>query len=305
MSTPRISLVKVVGTALGLLVVYFAVSSLADDWSQIAEQGIALDLQPAWLLASAACTLIGFLVLVDAWRRIAQVEEHTSMQYGTAARIWFMSNLGKYLPGKVWAIAGAGVMASREGHSAAKSVVAALVMQLVAAITGGAVGLVLAGELLENLAPETRTLSLVVGIVAFLAVALLASGSFVDFLKRLGGERLERLVPLPPVVLFIAVVATVSAWLLYGFSFKAATAGVLGAGVAPSFAVCTAAFAAAYLIGLVTPIPGGAGVREGALVLLLAGTMPPGTALVASLGSRVVFTLCELAGAAAVAIIRP
>jgi len=72
----------------------------------------------------------------------------------------------------------------------------------------------------------------------------------------------------------------------------------LSAGAPPVTVV--GAFALAWVVGLVVVVaPAGVGAREGALVLLLAGTMGTGDALVLALLSRAVLVVVDLISAAA------
>ena len=64
----------------------------------------------------------------------------------TATRIWFLASLGKYIPGKVWAVAGAAVLAQRAGVDPSVAVAGALVLQVLALASGAAVVAVTAGE---------------------------------------------------------------------------------------------------------------------------------------------------------------
>jgi len=51
-------------------------------------------------------------------------------------RIWFVSNLGKYVPGKIWAIAAMGTLAQEQGISPAAAMGSSVVVQLVNLVTG-------------------------------------------------------------------------------------------------------------------------------------------------------------------------
>ena len=58
--------------------------------------------------------------------------------FRTAVRIWFLASLGKYVPGKVWAVAGAAVLAQRAGVDPSVAVAGALVLQALAIASGAA-----------------------------------------------------------------------------------------------------------------------------------------------------------------------
>lgn len=83
-------------------------------------------------------------------------------------------------------------------------------------------------------------------------------------------------------------------WVLLGLAFALFVAAFEPTTAAnPRFVAGTVA--AAYLVGyLFIIVPAGIGVREGAMVLLLAQVMPPAGAIVVGALSRVWFTAAEL-----------
>jgi glycosyltransferase 2 family protein len=83
-------------------------------------------------------------------------------------------------------------------------------------------------------------------------------------------------------------------WLAYGVHLWV-LAGQLGAGGPLLLARATGAFAAAWCVGfLLLVAPAGAGVREAALVLLLAGALTRPQATVVAVVSRLLFVLGDL-----------
>src|SRR2546427_5690105 len=53
------------------------------------------------------------------------------LPYTAAARAWTLSNLGRYIPGKVWSVAGLVVLAERAGVRRSAAAVSAFAMQAV------------------------------------------------------------------------------------------------------------------------------------------------------------------------------
>ncbi|MHB1312313.1 MAG: hypothetical protein ACYC3L_09870, partial [Gemmatimonadaceae bacterium] len=92
---------------------------------------------PDWaaIAGASAIVLAAYAVLIQTWRQTVQAwGEHLS--FGDAARIWFISSLGKYVPGNVWAIAAMGTLAKDAGVSAVAAIGSSLVVQLVNVATG-------------------------------------------------------------------------------------------------------------------------------------------------------------------------
>ena len=78
--------------------------------------------------AMYALLIAGWRAMLTAWGQ--------RLDPWTAARIWTVSSLGKYLPGKVWAVAGMAVMAQRAGVGAGPATESAVVLQVLAIDTG-------------------------------------------------------------------------------------------------------------------------------------------------------------------------
>lgn len=217
---------------------------------------------PNWLalVASAVIVLATYALLIETWRVLLRGWEH-DIPYLDAARIWTISNLGKYLPGKVWAITALVVMTRRYGVSAAEGAATSVLLTLINTIVGFVVAIV-AGAALLQLPP------MLVVIVAVLAMAVLASPAALPKIGVLAGRVFGRTIvlrPLPHRVLLISAVMTAVAWTMYGIAFRLFVLGVLG--VAPgALRDYVAVFAGSYLLGFVAIFsPAGVGVREGAM----------------------------------------
>src|SRR5256886_12793218 len=75
---------------------------------------VSLAPRPGWIALSALVVFLTYAIQVESWRRVlAGWAQHLS--YGRAARIWLVVNLGRYIPGKVWSVAGLVVLAQRAG----------------------------------------------------------------------------------------------------------------------------------------------------------------------------------------------
>ena len=129
---------RVLQFAAGALLVGIAVRSVAVNWQSLQAQPIEMRLSPAWLAASVLVVFASYAVLIEAWRRVV-LSMGERLEFLTAARIWFLASLGKYVPGKVWAIAGAAVLAQRAGVDPSVAVAGAIVLQVLALASGAAV----------------------------------------------------------------------------------------------------------------------------------------------------------------------
>ena len=69
---------------------------------------------PYELLASEALVLFGLLLSALTWR-IAVRELDSSVHVAAASKIYLLGQLGKYLPGSLWAVAAQTALAKRSG----------------------------------------------------------------------------------------------------------------------------------------------------------------------------------------------
>jgi hypothetical protein len=276
---PRKSKVSLVAQWLiAAALIGYAARALVRQWSEVgpALRDLRLDWPP--VLLSGVVVVATYLILVEAWRATLRVWNE-SLPYSTAARIWFVSNLGKYVPGKVWQIAAMGLMAQRSGVSAAAAVGSALVVNLVSIIAGFAViAVTAAGNVGALLDPRSSSLSprsaelIAVAVAVLGAVALLVAPVAIPRLASLAGRVTGRRIAIPrvpPRAIWLAAASTVAGWALYGIAFSLFAHGVTprATGNALSYiAVYTGSYLAGYLALFV---PGGVGVREAALVIAM------------------------------------
>ena len=276
--------------ALAAIVIVLAARKIAEQWGAVK---LALDeARPSWpaLAASALVVLVTYAVLIETWRVLLRGWQH-DIPFLDAARIWTTSNLGKYLPGKVWAITALVVMTREYGVSAAEGAAASVLVTLVNTLVGFVVAIV-AGAALLRIPPT------VVVIIAVIAVAVLVSPAALPRIGALAGKVFGREIVLRPIahrVILLAGALTAIAWLMYGVAFWLFTIGVLGR--APgALRDYVAIFAGSYLIGFVAIfVPAGAGVRETAMaVALKRAGFATGPAYLLVVASRLWLTALEV-----------
>jgi len=289
--------------ALALLVVGLAARKLALNWAALQRQEIQWELQPGWLLAAAAITWAAYALLVEAWRRVV-VSMGQRLGYRDAARICMVSNLGKYIPGKVWAIAGNALLAQQAGVDATASVAAALVLQALALASGVTLVGILGPATLRAYGTGYVAVTVILGALAVLGVLALTSGRLLGMLRRVLPAAMPTLTPVPLGVMLAAFAANVCAWAAYGLAFVCLARG-LTPDAALTWSQASTVFTISYLVGLVALFaPGGVGPRESLFVVLLTGPLGPKLAVVLALASRVLLTITELGAAAPFLLVR-
>ncbi len=280
---------------LGLAVAYFIVRAVSQNWGEIRSSQDRLQLDVGALAAAAGIVLASYAILISAWRAVL-LGWGQRLRYPQAARIWCVSNLARYVPGKVWQIGGMAALAQRAGVSPWGAAGSAIIVQLVSVATGALITGIAAPEWKEH--PWAVAAC---GIVAAATAALLAWKRGTDLLQRGLSAILGRRLELPPVgqgALLLSAAVTALAWLAQGIALWLCAAGLVGPtalGIWPAIGI----FTGSSLAGLLAVFtPGGLGVRESVLGFWLAPFMGPRRAIIVLLGSRLLLTATELLAAA-------
>jgi hypothetical protein len=253
-------------------IVFFAVAvwyfgvEVRKSWAEM--RSLAGTLHPNWwrIVASGGWVCLSYAVLIETWRQTV-IAWGARIGWGAATRIWFISNLGKYVPGKVWQIGAMGALAQEAGVSGVAAVGSSLVVNLVNLLAACLV-VMLAGS--RQLAGPAFT----AGIITFL-IAVAAAPWLLPPLARVAQRLSGRAIPeprIPPLAIVFALAGCALAWNLYGIAFRELAVALFGAPAGLTSAY-TAVFTLSYLMGyLAIFAPGGIGVREGVLTSLLAAT---------------------------------
>ena len=284
--------IRVLQWVLGLAIVGFAARSLIRNWDQLRAQPLEWNLEPGWIVLSALVVWLMYALLIAAWRRMLSAWGR-GLDPWSAARIWTVSSLGKYLPGKVWAVAGMAIMAQRAGIGAGPATGSAVILQVLAIGTGAAVVGLTGWSALRAVYPGAATgLAVLLG-TAVVAIGLLLWPGFVDRALRIAAPAAEPVRPPTGAVVF-GIVANAIAWVGYGLALWLLARGLLPRaelGLLPAIAVFTASYLAGFLALFA---PGGIGVREGVFILMLQGPIGIGAATALAVASRLLLTITEL-----------
>ena len=262
--------------------------ALLRNWSEFRSLHVAVALQPGWIALSVLFVFVTYALQVQSWRHIlAGWSQHLS--YARALKIWLLVNLGRYVPGKLWSVAGLMVLAQRAGVDAWAAAASAVVIQ---ALGIGTAVVVVAAAMPHAESPLRLA---VAAVAAASTIGLLAWARPARALARLVGPRAQ-FRPLPLGAALQGGALTLLSWVTYGIAFWLLARGLGLAGTLP-LATAAGVFALGYILGLLALFaPGGVGVRELVFIGLLTPSLGSGGAVALSLGSRVLLTLTEAAG---------
>jgi hypothetical protein len=280
--------------ALTLLVVGFAGRQLWRQWTDASRTELQIDLSIGWLLLASAIVFATYMMLVETWRQVL-ARLGAPVAFGPATRVWFASNLGKYIPGKIWTVTAMVVMIGKHGVPASAAGASVVVISIAQAATGFAVVMLTSMKAIRELTGGTTGVWIAtVGMALSLAAAPILAQQWNKIAVRLGREQLAVSVPLSAVG--VALLGCAVGWWLYGLAFKVMVIALFGEAPGPTSAY-VAAYSSSYLVGLLALFAiGGIGVREWAMVVVLPvlGLATQAQAVVITVVSRLWLTAVEL-----------
>jgi hypothetical protein len=254
-------------------------------------------------LGSLGAALIGLLASAMVWRALL-TDLGSRLPLRTALHVFFLGQLGKYLPGSVFAVAAQMELGKSQGVSRSRVGTASLMFMgvLVAA------GLLVASVALPLTSPDALRhyfwvlLVLPVGLVC-LAPPILTR-LVATMLRVLRRDPLER--PLSWRGIGVAVGWALAMWAAYGVHVLLLLLPQHTSGSASLPLVALGGYALAWTVGFLFLLaPAGALLRETVLVLSLAPVLHGPAATAVAVVSRGVMTLGDLVWGGAGALLRP
>lgn len=254
------------------------------------------DLAVSWLAASVAVATANLLLMSAVWVRLYRTGGG-GVSYVEGWRIWSATNMGRYIPGKLWHLAGLTAYLRNRGEPGAAGLVSAVAFQALILVTGtAAAAAVVLGrpEVLPG-GSALRVGAALTALVLLLHPRVLEKAT--ELAARLTREHPERVsTRIAGGVLLRGGAVLLLSWLVSGVSFWMALRGLLPE---PGYSLLEAAgiYAASYVAGYLAFVsPGGLLVREGAMVALLValGSMGAAVAGVVAIAYRLCVTLAEV-----------
>ncbi len=272
---------------------FFIGKVLYGNWQALRGQHWTLD--PMSLLLSYVILTATWLWIILAWIWLLQ-RFGAFLEWRDAYRIWFLSNIVRYIPGNVWQFLGMVYLCEQKGIGKLQTLASIGMHQALANSTG-----LLVAMLYYLWVQDTVLLSRVLPMVILLPLAFIAlqPSLYLRFLTRV----LARVGRLPLTIQFAPLdgpvfgLVYVFSWILYGAAFTLLVNSIYPLSSPWEWPYLTVVFAASYVIGFLSLLtPSGLGVREGVMILLLAPAFSLPVATVISVVSRLWMISGELFG---------
>jgi glycosyltransferase 2 family protein len=267
---------------------------VADHWTQV-RAGLA-SMGFLAVVGALVAVLLALVGTMQVWRSLLAALG-SPLAARPAARVFFLGQLGKYLPGSVWPVLAQMELGTEHHVPRHRSASASVLTMLFCLLAGLLVALVTL-----PFAPGARSYRWV-----FLAAPVLLVCLLPQVLNRIL-DRLLRLARRPPLdqPLSGRAVAGALAWALVSWVFFGLQIWVLaiklGAPDGRAALLSIGGFAFAWCVGFVVVfVPAGAGIRDALLIATLGPMLGVGKATAVALVSRVLMTVGDLitAGTAA------
>lgn len=276
--------------------VFMALAVLAALWAVVSNWGevkVALRQLTALSLVGTLALSFAFVVLTMLAWRILLNQSGTRVANAPARRLFYASQVAKYLPGGVWNFVAAAEMGTTHNISRRRSVTVLLTSMLISVVTGLIIGsfAVLFGP--GRLYEEYWWILLVLPVLGIVLVPPLFNRIVNTALTVLKRERLEA--PISGRAIFTAAAISVVAWVVAGAQVWIILVELGNPVTWATFFLTLGGYAMAWVVGfLVFFVPAGVGVREVALGVALGTHAQGGDIVVTVLLSRILFTLADL-----------
>ena len=291
---------QVISYAFMVAAVAFLVLAIARQWDEFTATLARMEWRFVALAASMGVVAVGGGVQSFRYSIAATAE---LIPLGPSAHAFLVSQLGKYVPGAVWAVVAQVQLMRQHGVSRARGALGSLISMVVAlgtAVVVGAIGVFAAGGSIASfwwLIPVAVACALVLvprALTWSLRRLAPVHRRFAGFVEvEINGRALVQ----------SAFWCCVS-WIFWGLQFWLLMRG-LGYDGGRLVWLAIGSYALAWAVGRVVVFaPGGIGPREAALVAILSVFVPGGDALALAVITRVLMALLDILGAALAATVR-
>jgi hypothetical protein len=278
-----------------VVAIAFAALALASQWDDVSDRLARLSVAH---LSLAALFAVGSLIASFlAWREtLAGLGDRLPLP--VAARIFYVGQLAKFVPGSIWSIVGQVELAHAHGVRRERTATAGLVVLLISVTMALVLGTLAVPALL---AEESGLYA--AGVLLLVPLAIVLHPTVLSWCIRTGLRILRR--PAPETSLSGPAIRRVAALSLLNNGLLGLQLWQLATDIGDStwllLPLAVGAYGMATALGLVVvPLPAGAGVREAVIVVVLAPELGAAGATLVAVLARLILTCADviLAGVA-------
>jgi uncharacterized membrane protein YbhN (UPF0104 family) len=264
-----------------------------DNWNQVKDASFTFEVFP--LLLSTLIFVFSYFIQISAWYMIT-LKLGIALPIQETLESWFYSQLGKYLPGKVWVLLGRFYSYESKGKSK-KAILIALYLETVTMIVAAGLMFLVAIIFFREVRPfyigRQSMWMVLLFLSGFLSLHPRVLQKILNWiLVQLKRETISLTISYSNIlwILFVCIIS----WIVGGVGFYFFVDSVYP--MAPQYILfLTGALAISSTLGLIAIFaPSGLGVREGALVYILSFMMATPVAVIISILTRIWMTLVEI-----------
>ncbi len=261
------------------------------NWRQIPFEQIRFNY---WLvILSYACMFASFLTHAGVWK-LMLAAYGAKLSYVHSFQIVVTSQLGKYIPGKVWFALGRMYLAKEFGVPERVSIVSVALESVLLVISGAVIALLtIVAPWAQNFPLKYSLLALIIVVCGLVVTHPRIFGRLVNLTTRmLKQESIQMNLTYAGMVGLLLLYSVCWFWQGIGFFFLIGSFYEIEMAKWP---VIWGIYALAWITGFLSFLaPAGLGVREGLMTLLLSFYMPLSLAVVVALVARIWSTVAEV-----------
>lgn len=281
---------KILGYIVAIVIMLFLVKNILFRWNEVSSFVFNVNI---WLfVCSLVVYIIFYFLLALGW--VILIRKHsTSASIIVLLKIYFKSQFAKYLPGGLWNNVGRYYLCISEGISS-RAIINSLVVENLFIIISSTIILVF---MLGFFNISLLRIPLIVLLLIILSLIVIMHPSIFNKVIGLIGKLLKKDIVSEGYTfsfLLTMLLYYLLCWGIFGISFS-----ILVCSFEPltikQLLFSMVSFPASWIFGFISPSPGGVGVREGVLVILLKNYFNEQTSIFISVISRIWITLGEVA----------
>jgi uncharacterized membrane protein YbhN (UPF0104 family) len=257
--------VRVVAAILGIAVIAVLVQTLRRDGPGALAAWRAAHVHWGFVALAIGCGFAGHAFYVYGWRRLL-ADSDIPVSFWPLAKIFLVSNLGRYLPGgKAWQMGIVGIMAAENGLPATH-VAGSSLLQGIIGVGTGALVLFVAGGATLGVAQAWFALPVMGIIGVLLAPTIIRS---LPALRTVLVKHVHGIDTVTAATMWALVWTSIVSWILWGVALYYLASALLPDPGAPLVSYI-AAWTGSFLAGIIAIVsPAGLGAREGAMQFVL------------------------------------